>query len=43
MQQLIIAIVIMYLVVGAAALWYRRNQHNVLTQGTHTTRRQREE
>lgn len=27
MQQLIMSVVIMYLVVGTAALWYRHNQH----------------
>jgi hypothetical protein len=32
MQQLIISIVIMYLVVGAAGFWYRRNQTQTETQ-----------
>lgn len=34
MYQLAVSIVIMYLVVGAAAMWYRRNQRSVQPSGS---------
>lgn len=33
LYQLAVSVLIMYLVVGAAALWYRRNQRSVQPSG----------